>query len=179
MLLSARFQAFIEQSPVSVMMRGLVERLFHPKRLDEIFAKHAVLGYTRDLPFHTVADVLSEVVFTITPTVGAALQARGGTLPVSRKAFYNKLNRIEPTIGTALVRESAQELAPVVKALKVRRQPLLQGYRTRVLDGNHADARQRDRNSAAYQPVGERGGRTEGGRVVSPALDNRSRCSRN
>lgn len=137
MLLSAKFQAFIEQSPVSVMMRGLVERIFHPKRLDQVFAEHAVLGYTRDLPFHTVAEVLSEVVFTITPTVGAALQARGDTLPVSRKAFYNKLNHLEPVVGAALVRESAQQLAPVVKALKVRRQPLLKGYRTRVLDGNH------------------------------------------
>ena len=89
MLLSAKFQAFVKQSPVSVMMRGLVERIFHPKRLDQVFAEHAVLGYTRDLPFHTVAEVLSEVVFTITPTVGAALQARGDTLPVSYKAFDN------------------------------------------------------------------------------------------
>jgi IS4 transposase len=137
MLLHSRFQAFIEQSPVSVMMRGLVERLFHPERLDQVFAKHAVRGYTRDLPFHTVAEVLSEVVFTIRPTVGAALQDREGTLPVSRKAFYNKLNHIEPVVGAALVRESAQQLDLIILAMKVRRQRLLKKYRTRVLDGNH------------------------------------------
>ncbi|MFM9962315.1 MAG: hypothetical protein ACKV2Q_13970 [Planctomycetaceae bacterium] len=90
------------------MMRGLVERLFHPEPLDQVFAKHAVRGYTRDLPFHTVAEVLSEVVFTIRPSVGAAL-----------------------------VRESAQQLDPVILAMKVRRQRLLKKYRTRVLDGNH------------------------------------------
>ena len=137
MLLSARFQAFIEQSPVSVMMAGLVERIFHAERLDQVFAENAVQGYTRDLPFHTVAEVLSEVVFTIAPTVGSALQARGDKLPVSRKAFYGKLNRIEPVVGAALVRDSAQQLAPVIHALNVRRKPLLKGYHTRVLDGNH------------------------------------------
>lgn len=142
MLLSAKFQAFVEQSPLSVMMRGLVENIFSPQQFDDVFRKYAVLGYTRDLPFHTVAEVLSEVVFTIAPSVGAALQSRDGTLSVSRKAFYNKLNRIEPVVGAGLVRDSAQRLAPVLNALKVRREPQLEGYQTFVLDGNHLAATQ-------------------------------------
>lgn len=140
MLLSACFQRFVEQSPVSVMLRGLVENIFSPQQFDEVFRKNAVLGYTLVLPFHTVAEVLSEVVFTIAPSVGAALQSRADTLPVSRKAFYNKLNHIEPVVGAGLVRDSAQRLAPVLKALKVRREPQLKGYHTRVLDGNHLAA---------------------------------------
>ena len=137
MLLGPKFQAFVEGSPLSVMMRGVVENVFHPERLDAIFEEHAVLGDTRHLPFHTVAQVLWEVVFTIEPTVGSALQAREGTLPVSRKAFYTKLNHLEPVVGAALVRESARHLAPVVKALKVRHKRQLKGYHTLVLDGNH------------------------------------------
>ena len=88
MLLGPKFEAFVDKSPLSVMMRGIVERIFHPDRLELIFEEHAVTQYTRHLPFHTVAEVLSEVVFTIVPSVGAGLQAREGTLPVSRRAFY-------------------------------------------------------------------------------------------
>ena len=137
MLLGPRFEAFVEQSPVSVMMGGLIERLFHPERLDRIFEEHAVVQYTRHLPFSTVGEVLSEVVFDISPSVGAALQRREGQLPVTRRAVYNKLNGIEPTVGRALVTESALQLVPVLESLNVRKRPLLPGHRTRILDGNH------------------------------------------
>ena len=57
MLLSARFQAFIEQSPVSVMMAGLVERIFHAERLDQVFAENAVQGSSGTHSFLTDFDV--------------------------------------------------------------------------------------------------------------------------
>ena len=37
MLLSGPFEIFVEASPVSVMMRGIIENQFHPKRLQRIF----------------------------------------------------------------------------------------------------------------------------------------------
>ena len=40
-MLGEVFTAFVEQSPVSVMMRALMERIFRPERLDEIFETHA------------------------------------------------------------------------------------------------------------------------------------------
>ena len=42
MLLGPKFQAFVDKSPLSVMMRGIVERIFHPDRLELIFEEHAV-----------------------------------------------------------------------------------------------------------------------------------------
>ena len=42
MLLGPTFQAFVDKSPLSVMMRGIVERIFHPDRLELIFEEHAV-----------------------------------------------------------------------------------------------------------------------------------------
>ena len=137
MLLGKRFESFVEKSPVSVMMRGIVERIFHPDRLEQIFEEYAVKQYTHLLPFHSVAEVLSEVVFNITPSVGAGLQAREGTMPVSRRSFYNKLNNVEPCVGAALVADSAKQVELVIEELQVRRTPLLKGFHTRVLDGNH------------------------------------------
>jgi hypothetical protein len=137
MLLGPKFEAFVEQSPVSVMMRGLVEKFFHPERVDRLFEEHAVMQYTWQLPFSTVAEVLAEVVFNVSPSVGASLQEREGELPVSRRAFYKKLNGVEPAVGRALVSDSARQLEPVLAALGMRTRPILRGHRTRILDGNH------------------------------------------
>lgn len=136
MLLSGPFEKFVEASPVSVMMRGIVENLFHPERINRLFEETALAQYTRTLPFATVAEVMGEVVFNVSPSVGASLQDRVETLPVSRRAFYQKLNGIEPEVAAVLVRDSAQQLAPVIRKLGLRTAQL-PGYQVRMLDGNH------------------------------------------
>ena len=88
MLLSGPFENFVEASPVTVMMRGIIENLFHPQRLDRLFEENAVTQYTRTLPFSTVAEVIGEVVFNVSPSVGASFQSRVDLLPVSTRAFY-------------------------------------------------------------------------------------------
>ncbi len=47
LMLANIFDAFIEASPVSVMLRGVMER----ERLDKIFEQHAEAQYTRELLF--------------------------------------------------------------------------------------------------------------------------------
>lgn len=136
MLLSGPFEKFVKASPVTVMMRGILENLFHPERLDRLFEEHAVTQYTRTLPFSTVAEVMGEVVFNVNPSVGAALQERVDSLPVSTRAFYLKLNGVEPEVAAVLVCDSARQLAPVIRKLGPRT-PLLPGYNIRILDGNH------------------------------------------
>ena len=140
MLLGKRFAQFVEESPISVMMRGIVEHAFDAKRLDEIFEETAKVQYTRELRFSTVADLMAEVVFNISPSVGAAYQANIGQMTVSRKSVYNKLNGIESQISKALVEDSATQFAPVVEKLGGTLPPLLRGYRTKILDGNHFSA---------------------------------------
>jgi hypothetical protein len=56
MLLGKPFAQFVEESPISVMMRCIVEYAFDAKRLDEIFEETADAQYTRELRFSTVAD---------------------------------------------------------------------------------------------------------------------------
>lgn len=136
MLLSGPFERFVEASPVSVMMRAVIENLFHAERLDGLFEETAVTQYTRKLPFATVAEVMGEVVFNVNPSVNAALVERAGRLPVSVRAFYQKLNGIEPDVSAVLVRDSAAQLTPVIGKLGPRT-PLLPGYNIRILDGNH------------------------------------------
>jgi hypothetical protein len=51
MILGECFEKFIERSPVSVMVRGTLERVFAPVQLEDVFADNALLQYTRELTF--------------------------------------------------------------------------------------------------------------------------------
>lgn len=136
MLLGGPFKKFVDGSPLTVMMRGILENLFHPDRLNQLFEETAVVQYTRTLPFSTIADVMGDVVFNVHPSVRASLQERIDSLPVTTRAFYMKLNGIESEVSAVLVRDSVRQLAPVIRKLGGQT-PLLPDYNLRILDGNH------------------------------------------
>lgn len=137
MLLGKRFAAFIEKSPISVMVTGTVERIFDPAVLDRVFQDHAVVGYFKQLAFSQCVQIMSDVVFKESPNVGAYYQAHQSEIPVARQSVYDKLRRMEPQIPAALVHYSAEELLPCIKAIGSQAPPLLPHYRVRALDGNH------------------------------------------
>jgi len=137
MLLGKRFEQFIERSPVSVMIRGTLERVLDPDKLEQVFDDNAVRQYTRELTFAQCGEIMSDVVFRVCPSVGAWYKAHPGELSVTRQAVYDKLKHLELPISAALVRHSEAELRPALKAMGIRPAPLLPGYRLRVLDGNH------------------------------------------
>ena len=56
---------------------------------------------------------------------------------VSLPALYGKIERIEPAVGAALVRLTAERLTPVITTMNGGTTPLLPGYRIKILDGNH------------------------------------------
>ena len=43
------FERFVEESPLTVMMRVLLEKALAPKALDELFEQTAQVQYTRPL----------------------------------------------------------------------------------------------------------------------------------
>ena len=88
MVLRKVFQRFIEKSPLSVMMRGLLERLLNPERLDEWFARVAEHQYTRELLFSSVFDLMSQVVCGTQRSVHAAYQASEEEIGVSITSVY-------------------------------------------------------------------------------------------
>ena len=71
-MLGKVFARFVEKSPISVMVRGTLERVLGAEQLDAWFARTAQKQYTRTVLFSTVYDILSQVVFRIKPSVRAA-----------------------------------------------------------------------------------------------------------
>jgi hypothetical protein len=137
MLLSAIFQRFVEDSPVTVMAQALLENALPPSAVDALFEEVAHLQYTRDLLFSDVVNLMATVVCRIRPSINAAYKKNAPALGVTRKAVYDKINRIEPGISAALVRHAATALEPVITTMGGRREPWLDGYRVRIVDGSH------------------------------------------
>ena len=136
MLLGEIFERFVEQSPTTVMVRGVLEKVLAPEKLDELFERTAKVQYTRELLFSAVVNLMSLVVCGIRPSVNAAYKAQAQEIGVSRTALYDKLNGTEPEVSAELVRHTAFELEPVVEQLGGQLPNLLPGYRVKILDGN-------------------------------------------
>jgi Transposase DDE domain len=137
MVLGECFEKFIERSPVSVMVRGTLERVFDPQKLEQVFADNALRQYTRELTFAQCVGLMSDVVFRIVPSVGAWYKAHQEEMRVTRQAMYDKLKRLELPIAAGLVQYAGREVGASLRQMPVPPLPLLPGYRVRVLDGNH------------------------------------------
>ena len=83
---------------------------------------------------------MGQVVLGAQPSVHAAYQAQAEQLGVSDQAVYDKLRHVELRVSAELVRDAAQQAAPVIGALQAALPPLVPGYRTKILDGNHLAA---------------------------------------
>jgi IS4 transposase len=135
-MLNPVFDQFVKKSPISVMARGMMERVLDPQQLDEWFETTADQQYTRELLFSTVFDIMSQVVRGSHPSVHATYQAKKEDIGVSITSVYNKLNGIEPNISANLVRYAAGQVEPLIKGLGGTVPSPLPGLRIRILDGN-------------------------------------------
>lgn len=133
------FERFAEQGPVAVMARLGLQRALSADWVDEVFEQNRRTQYTRELLFSTVVDLMSLVALGLRPSLHAAAQ-KARDLPVSLAALYDKVNHVEPAVLRALVRGSAERLAPVMAPLRKGAAPWLRGYRVRIVDGNHLPA---------------------------------------
>ena len=143
MLCGNVFERFVTKSPATVMLRGVLERTLAPDHLDQLFADTAQRQYTRELMFSATVDVMAAVACRIYPTVHAAYQDQAEKIGVSVRALYDKLAHMEPCIGEELVRHTAAKLKPLLRRLGATLPPLVSGYTTKILDGNHLGASQR------------------------------------
>ena len=141
-MLDAVFHRFVDQSPATVMVGGLLERVMTPEKLDAWFEETAEEQYTRTLLFSTVFDLMSQVVCGIQPSMHAAYQAKIAEVGVSIKSVYNKLNGIEAATSSALVGASAECLDPIVTQMGGTLPPAVPGYRLKIVDGNCLSATQ-------------------------------------
>jgi IS4 transposase len=140
MLLGRIFEPFVQQRPVAVLARGILERLLEPQALDRLFERTAERQYTHNLLFSTLVELFSQVVLQVQPSVHAAYQALADRIPVSDQAIYDKLRRVELAVSTALVEASAQRAAPLLRRLNANHPSWLRGFQVKILDGNHLAA---------------------------------------
>lgn len=143
MLCGKIFDRFVAKTPVTVMLRGVMERALDPDELDQLFTTTAEKQYTRELLFSTTVDLLATVSCRMYPAVNAAYQAERERVGVSVRALYDKLARMEPRLGEGLVRHTADKLKPLLKRMGATLPRLVSGYNTKILDGNHLAASQR------------------------------------
>jgi len=137
MMLPKVFESFVNGSPVSVMLRGIMEHALPATEIDQLFTDTAEQQYTRELLFSATVDVMAEVVCRIRPSVHAGYQADPAKFGVSIRAVYDKLEHTEPGISAALAAHAARKLMPIIQRLGGGLPAVLSGYRVRILDGNH------------------------------------------
>lgn len=142
MLLDPLFDRFVQGSPLSIMVRGTLEHALPADALDRLFEQTAQRQYTHELLFSSLVDLMSLVVCGVHPHVQAAFQDRAEQLPVTLKSIYEKLQRVEPAVSSALVPFVAQRCGALIRDLGGTRSEWLPGYRIKIVDGNHLGASQ-------------------------------------
>lgn len=134
------FARFVEHSPISVMVRGTLERVLGADQLDLWYERTAQKQYTRELLFSTIYDLMSQVVFRIKPSVHAAYREKQAEVGASIVSVYNKLNGLETHTSAELVRYSGRVLTPLIRQVDGQRESWLLGYRVKMVDGNCLEA---------------------------------------
>jgi hypothetical protein len=143
MILGPVFERFVSESPLSVMSRATIEYALAPSFLDALFERAAERGYTKELLFSTTVDLMSLVVCGRVPHVQSAFNRIRERVPVTLKCVYEKLQHIETDVSAEMVRAVAGRCQGLITELGGACEPLLPGYRVRILDGNHLAATQK------------------------------------
>ena len=139
-MFNAILQRFIDQAPIPVMVRALLERVLTPERLNGVFESVVEKQYTRELLFSSLFELMSLVVMKVFPTINAAYRKNKKEIGVSITSVYNKLNGLETGISAGLVRETGKELGKIAVELGGKKAEWLPDYRIKILDGNCIEA---------------------------------------
>ena len=95
---------FIVSRPLAVMTRMALAELFHADELVELFDTHRQRGYQKTIQFEDLCTVVADVVLEFSPSPTKAYKDHRERLAVSKTAFFNKFNNIDPRLSAALVR---------------------------------------------------------------------------
>ena len=132
-----------QKSPVAVMGHALLEHVFAPEKIDDIFRQHRIKQRERDWLFSSIVDLMTVVACKIKPSIHAAYQEIKDSAPASLDALYKKLDGIELAVSEALVRETARNMKEILKHVLPENQEIIPGYRSRIVDGNKLAATDR------------------------------------
>jgi IS4 transposase len=137
LLLGETFERFLQNAPISVMFRALLERTIDPREIDRLFERTTTRQYTREILFSSIVKLMGSVVCGVHPSIRAAYIDSFGEIAATLTAVSEKLKGIEPGVCRGLVTDSAGRLRPLVHRLEATLPQPVPGYRAKVLDGNH------------------------------------------
>ena len=137
-MFSEVFERFIQNRPIAVMVRVLLESFLNADQMDRWFDTVRQSQYTKDILFSSMVGLMLNVVCNIRPSVHSAY--RHSEMEASVVALYGKLQNLEPTTSQGLVRYIAGEAAVLIHHIGGTNPPLLPGYRVKFLDGNCIEA---------------------------------------
>lgn len=155
MIFQEVFDRFVRRRPIAVMFRALLDNVFSAEKIDAIFrASRRSQRDSKELLFSSVVRLLALAVCRVKSSVHAGYRDEQEKFQVSVNSVYGKLDKAEPQVAQALVRQPAAELESIIRQLKTTRPAPLPGYRMKILDGKHFSATDhriaetRDSNSA-------------------------------
>src|SRR3954447_12305646 len=137
MRLGETFERFLQQAPISVMVRALLERTLEPTEVDRLFKNAATNQYARKILFSSLVKLMAAVVCGVQPSIRAAYISSLGEIAASLSAVYEKLQGIELEVCRTFVTDTAGKLEPLVHQLDATLPQPVPGYRAKVLDRNH------------------------------------------
>ena len=134
------FDRLVKFYPEAAMVRILLENALPAEVVDQVFEDNCDRQYSKQILLSSIVSMLCLVVCRIKPSIHAAFVACQESFGASRTAMYDKLNHTEVNISAALVDKTYERMAPIVREMGACRSPLIEGYQTRILDGNHLAA---------------------------------------
>ena len=134
-MLGTLLQKFADQSPVTVMVHGLLERLLDKEKIDEWFNTTCQVQYTRHILFSSLVYLMLHVVCRIRNSVHAAYR-HSDFIKNSVVAVYDKRKGMETQTSAGMVRYIAGEAEGMIRAMKGTNPIGVPGYKIRLLDGN-------------------------------------------
>jgi hypothetical protein len=135
-----RIETAIEVSPLTVLVRGVLEWACPHSFFEELFDRECrPRQWNRKLAISSLAWLMLAVVAGVRRSVFAAFQAdqasEAPTITATAAALYAKYGRIDPRFTTAVVRESGRRMQALLTAAGVKAPFGWEGYRVTILDG--------------------------------------------
>jgi hypothetical protein len=140
MTMQPRMETAIEFSPLTVLVRGVLEWACPQSFFEELFDRECrPRQWNRKLTISAIAWLMLAVVSGVRRSVFAAFQADQATdsptITATAAALYAKYGRIDPRYTTAVIRESGRRMSGLLRASGVKEPFGWEGYRVIVLDG--------------------------------------------
>jgi hypothetical protein len=136
----SRLETAIEISPLTVLVRGVLEQACPPTAIEEIFDRQCRPNqWNRQLTSSAITWLMLSVVSGARRSVFAAFQAdtesEEPTILATAAALYAKYGRIDPQFTTAVVRESAARMHAILTAERGKEPSGWEGFQVTILDG--------------------------------------------